>query len=47
MEKCIDLSLLDGVLEEYADIKGSLINLRLSAEGSDRVDLRENGDRDF
>ena len=27
MEKSIDLSLLDGVLEEYADIKGSLITI--------------------
>ena len=27
MENCIDLSLLDGVLDEYAAVKGSLITM--------------------
>ena len=27
MDNCIDLSLLDGVLDEYASVKGSLITI--------------------
>ncbi len=44
MENTINLSLLDGVLSEYAEVKGSLITI---LQHTQEIYIRDHGRRDL